>query len=197
LSQPGWYHRIGILLSRIGALPFSLPTQNAGSQPTASLTEADIEKQMDEIQVQISELRGLPSGGPVARALLSNDQLRQHVIDDFLSNYSVEDAQNEVKFLAAFGLLQPDFDMYHFLLELYSEQIAGFYDHETKEMYIVQGESFLGPERLTYAHEYIHACKIKIMIFKMVSITEMIYVELESERCAAIYLSWRRCSGVN
>jgi len=40
---------------------------------------------------------------------------------------------------------------------LYSEQIAGFYDDETKEMVVVQGEEFAGPERMTYAHEYTHA----------------------------------------
>jgi hypothetical protein len=45
----------------------------------------------------------------------------------------------------------------NFYVELLSEQVVGFYDSDTKEMYVIQGSGFLGPERLTYAHEYVHA----------------------------------------
>lgn len=97
-------------------------------------------------------LRGLQVINPVAHTSVTPAELRQHIIDNFLRDYTVEDAQAEALVLAVFGLLEPDFDLYVFYIELYSKQTAGFYDFETNEMYEVLGEDFLGPQRLTYAH---------------------------------------------
>jgi hypothetical protein len=127
-------------------------------EPTPeALLPAEIVQQMDEIHAQVSSLRGLQELEPVARYLLTPDQLRTRVIDDFLEDYTSEDAQNDALVWAAFGLLEPDFDLYDFYVELLSEQVVGFYDSDTKEMYVIQGRGFNGSERLTYAHEYVHA----------------------------------------
>jgi hypothetical protein len=127
-----------------------------GPSPGSNLP-ADVSNQMDKIQEQVIELRGLASTGPVRRSLLTQEELRQHVVNDFLKDYTQAESQKDALVLAALGLLTPDFDLYDFYVELYSEQIAGFYDDETNEMYVIQGEGFLGPERLTYSHEYTHA----------------------------------------
>ena len=58
--------------------------------------------------------------------------------------------------MAAFGLINPDFDLQNLYIDLYSEQIAGFFDIEENEMVVVQGEGFGGVERFVYAHEYTH-----------------------------------------
>jgi hypothetical protein len=133
------------------------PTQQAAEQAPSAPLPADVAKQMDQIEQQVTQIRGLNSDGPVARRLLSREQLRQHVIDDFLEDYSEKEASEDAIFLSALGLLEPDFNLYNFYLDLYSEQIAGFYDDETDEMFIVQGSGFNGPEKLTYAHEFVHA----------------------------------------
>jgi hypothetical protein len=128
------------------------------TQPTPEITlPIEIIEQMDEIQAQVSELRGLQALQPVDRYLLTPDQLRTRVIEDFLDDYTAEDARDEAIVWAAFGLLEAEFDLYEFYMELFSEQVVGYYDSETKEMYIIQGRGFTGPERLTYAHEYVHA----------------------------------------
>jgi hypothetical protein len=133
------------------------PTPQASEQPPSASLPADVARQMDDIEQQVSQLRGLQSEDPVARRLLSRDQLRQHVIDNFLKDYSEQEAADDAIFMSAFGLLKPDFDLYNFYLELYTEQIAGYYDDETDEMFVVQGSGFQGPEKLTYAHEFVHA----------------------------------------
>jgi hypothetical protein len=112
---------------------------------------------MDEIQQQVVTLRGLQPGGTFSRGLLSREQLRENVVNDFFEDYSEEDARDDSISLAAFGLLEPGFDIRAYYMELLTEQVAGYYDDETKEMYVVQGDGFLGPERLTYSHEYNHA----------------------------------------
>jgi hypothetical protein len=74
----------------------------------------------------------------------------------------------------------------NFLLELYSEQIAGFYDQKTKEMYVVQGESFQGSERMTYAHEFTHVLQDQNYDIQNGLNYKDDTCKLESERCAAI-----------
>lgn len=177
---------IGILFFQNSPNSINFPSLEPTPQDTASLTDEEIRKQMDEIQTQVSNFRGLNPSVSVVRSLLTSDQLRQHVTDDFLKDYTPEDAQNDAISLAAFGLLQPDFDLHNFLLELYSEQIAGFYDQETKEMYVVQGESFQGSERLTYAHEFIHVLQDQNYDIQNGLNYKDETCELESERCAAI-----------
>lgn len=176
----------GVLIFRNNPSLSILPTETIVQQPEIELTASDIEKQMDDIQTQVSAMRGLDSSGPVTRALLTSDELRQHVLDDFLEDYTPEEAQEDVIALAAFGLIDSGFDLHGFLLELYTEQIAGFYDHETKEMYVVQGESFQGPERLTYAHEYQHVLQDQNYdIQDGLNYNEEV-CEVDSERCAAV-----------
>lgn len=122
----------------------------------------EIRLQMDTIQAQVSQLRGLEQKESVPRFLLTADELRERVETDFFKDYSLEEAADDVQVLAAFGLLSPDFDLYGFYRELYSEQVAGYYDPETKEMYVVKGMGFKGTERMTYAHEFTHALQDQV-----------------------------------
>jgi hypothetical protein len=142
--------------------------------------------QMEQIQMQVIQERGLTPKGDFVRVLFSPEELRQRVLDDFLENYSLEEAREDAIILAAFGLLESDFDLYSFYSELLSEQIAGFYDDETKEMVVVADVGFGAPERLTYAHEYTHALQDQNYDFDK----ELNYndeaCEDDTERCAAI-----------
>ena len=158
--------------------------------PAPSLPDGEIPPavvaQMMEIEQQVITLRGLPPNGEFKRALFSSDQLRERVINDFFKDYTPEDAQKDAQVLAAFGLIAPDFDFYAFYTDLLSEQVAGFYDNETKEMVVVQGEAFAGSERLTYAHEYTHALQDQTYDIKNGLEYDDEPCEENSERCAAI-----------
>jgi len=161
-----------------------------GSTPAPPLSGGEIPPevvaQMMEIERQVISLRGLPPNGEFSRALLAPDQLRERVVNDFFKDYTPEDAQKDAQMLAAFGLITPDFDFYTFYTDLLSEQIAGFYDNETKEMVVVQGEAFAGSERLTYAHEYTHALQDQNYDIKNGLKYDDEPCEENSERCSAI-----------
>lgn len=139
------------------------PVSTPGRHPVSTLVvpsgdlSAGVLAQMDEIEAQAITLRGLRPVNQVVRSLLNPDELRQHVLDDFLRDYSAADAANDVIELSLLGLLEPGYDLWNLYLELYAEQIAGFYDDSTQTLYVVQGSGFAGPERLTYAHEFVHA----------------------------------------
>ena len=148
--------------------------------------DLDIDQKINLIETQISKLRGWEPKSKVDRNFLTTNELRQHVLDDFLADYSVQDAHNDALVLWTFGLLDKDFDLYNFYVDLYTEQIAGFYDQKTKQMYVVQDNEFSGPERLTYAHEFVHALQDQYYdIENGLNFNDDI-CQTETERCAAI-----------
>ncbi|MEW6716014.1 MAG: hypothetical protein AB1345_00695 [Chloroflexota bacterium] len=146
----------------------------------------NIARQTNLIEEQIINLRGWQPTGPVTRTLLNQAQLHQHVLEDFQEDYTAEEAYDDTLTLAAFGLLEPTFDLYNFYIELYSEQIAGFYDDDVKQMFVVQDDAFDGPERMTYAHEYVHVLQDQIYDFDEGLNYNDDACEEDSERCAAI-----------
>lgn len=164
----------------------SASTLQAATATTETSLPQSILHQMDEIQEQVVDLRGLSPSRPVDRELLTAEQLRQRVIDDLIDDYSEEEASEDVIFLAAFGLIDPEFDLLNFYIELYSEQIAGFYDDEAEKMYVVQGEDFRGTERLTYAHEYVHALQDQHFDLDEGLNYNDEACEVDAEKCAAV-----------
>ena len=130
---------------------YSTPTPT-GPTPTP-LSEQQI---MDQIQTQVISIRGLQPTGPVTRGFLTSAQLRDKVINDFFKDYTAADQAKDLRELSLVGLLNSNFDLHTFYINLYSEQIAGYYDPKTKTMYVVSDTSFNGPAKDTYAHEYTH-----------------------------------------
>ncbi len=175
--------------------PTSTPSLEAsGPQPTIQDTETpppvpippEIADQMEEIESQVIAIRNLQPSGTVTRALLNRDQLRQKIEEDFFEDYSPEEARVDSLVLSTLGLLEPGFDMFTFYQDLLSEQIAGQYDNESKEMDVVQGFGFGGLERLTYAHEYTHALQDQNFDIENGLNYNDAACEEDWERCAAV-----------
>lgn len=162
--------------------PTSIPTE----APTQVPIPPEIAAQMDEIESQVIVLRKLQPAGTVSRRLLSRDELRQKIETDFFEDYSTEEAQDDNLVLSALGLLEPGFDMFTFYQDLLSEQIAGQYDQNSKEMDVVQSTGFGGTERLTYAHEYTHALQDQNYDIENGLNYSSEACEEDSERCAAV-----------
>lgn len=143
-----------VFITGASLLPFSRGTATPiPFTPAATLT---VDQQMDEIQSQVLSFRGLKLKAPLSRALMTPELLKDKVINDFFKDYTPEEAKSDAEVLSALGLLNSNFDLLTFYQDLYSEQIAGYYDNETKDMYVVTGEAFGGTERMTYAHEFTH-----------------------------------------
>ena len=146
----------------------------------------DTTAQMDQIESQVSELRGLKAANAVQRGFLTNEELKQRVLTDFFKDFTDEDAVTQVRLLAELGLLDKNFDLKKFYIDLYSEQIAGFYDQETKEMYVIQSGGFGGAQRMTYAHEYTHVLQDQTYDIRNGLKINTDSCDTDSERCSAI-----------
>jgi hypothetical protein len=164
-------------------------TQNStplsGTQSPLTLT-SDIAKQMDEIQLDVNSIRGLKMKTDLQRALMTPEKLKDTVVNEFFADYTPEDAKKDVKVLSTLGLLEPNFDLRQFYLDLYSEQIAGYYDSTTKEMYVIAGKDFGGLERITYAHEFTHVLQDQNYDMENGLKLNEEYCKNETEYCAAV-----------
>ncbi len=143
------------LRAQVDALAQQL--RDAGLEPI-EVTSPQNAEAMDTIEQAVQEIRGLTALRPVTRTLLTGDELRQHVIELQEKNYSRSDARDDTLSLAAFDLLKPDFELYDFIVDLYTEQIAGFYDPDTDQLYVIAEPGDLSVlEQVTFAHEFDHA----------------------------------------
>jgi len=147
---------------------------------------ADIADIVLEIEGQVNQIRGLDPVKPVPKILMSPEALEDKVVNEFFADYSDEDARQDVLVLSLLGLLPSEFDLKDFYNQLYSEQISGFYDSETEEIYIVRGADFDGGEKLTYAHEFTHVLQDQTFSFDEGLNYNEDACEEDSERCAAI-----------
>jgi len=118
---------------------------------------ADILEQLDQLESAARAVRRRTPAEPVERAFVSREDLRAYLEEEFARDYPQDQAAAESQLLALLGLLPPGTDLYTLLLDLYTEQVAGFYDLEAGTMYLVSGGE-LGPlEKITFVHEYVHA----------------------------------------
>ena len=161
-------------------------TATAVPQANPEAVEDKISASMDEVERQVSQIRGLKLDNAIPRKLLTEEELQATVENDFFKDYSAEDAASDARVLSLLGLLPRDFDLLSFYRELYSEQIAGYYDDEIKAMFVVKNSGFTGVERDTYAHEFTHALQDAAFDFNgAMNYTDEACQE-DSERCAAL-----------
>jgi len=170
--------------------PTSIPTpvtETTAPQPeNEEPLSAEILNQMDEIQQQVMQIRGKELKHELQRDLMTPEELQDKIINEFFVDYTEEDVERDVKVLTTLGLLDYDFDLRQFYLDLYTEQVAGYYDSETKEMYVIAGKEFAGAERMTYAHEFNHVLQDQYYDLENGLKLNEDYCELDTEYCAAV-----------
>lgn len=131
-----------------------LPTP--ATQEGSSGLPADTLAEMRRIQQEVIEIRQLLPEYEIPRSFLTPEELKSIVADEFFSNYTEENAEVEAKVLSMFGLVEPDLDLFQFYQDLYTEQVAGFYDPLNDEMKVIKASDFNVNTQSTYAHEYSH-----------------------------------------
>jgi hypothetical protein len=167
------------------------PADEATTQPeptpeTSQVAPADIDDpyaaERASIEANVAAIRGLQPKEPVAPISLTPAELRQRLEEEFLKDYSAEQARQDAITLSAFDFMAADFDLHSFILELLTEQIAGYYDPETDEFVIISDdEEFDALEQVAHAHEYVHALQDQYHNLELLDEDE-----LESEAAFAI-----------
>jgi len=86
----------------------------------------------------------------------TKEQVHAFLVKQFEDERSQTDLAAQQTLLRRLGLVPEDFDLRALMLDLYTEQIVGFYDPETKVLYVIDGAK---PEEVGFVveHELVHA----------------------------------------
>lgn len=147
---------VAALLSLIGN------TALIAQQPAPQLQTADAAKTAkvlaatEEILAEVSKLRGLAVLAPVKSGAKSRAEIEQEVVRNFAEKTKPAALEASRKALVAFGLAPKDFRYREFVIQLLTEQVAGFYRPKSKELFIADWND-LEQQRPVMAHELVHA----------------------------------------
>lgn len=113
-------------------------------------------KEVADAIPKIEKVTGLKYKKPPVLERRTKEQVHQYLIKQFEDERSQSDLAAQQILLRRLGLVPEDFDLRALMLDLYTEQIAGFYDPATKVLYVVDGAK---PEEVGFLveHELVHA----------------------------------------
>ncbi len=126
-----------------------------------SLDPAVVERMRRELaglMVEAEEVRGLPFLSIPTVVILDEAEFTERVAGLIAEDLDEEELAIDSRFFALLGMLPEGADLYSLFIDLYSEQIAGFYDGDAAEM-VVPGspDGFTPLQRITVVHELVHA----------------------------------------
>jgi hypothetical protein len=151
---------IGATGARVGAKPSSSPTasgeMSASARPSPSGSEDELAV-FAKIERQVSAMRQLPPADIGPPDVISRAQLAKELDRIFDETWSPKQRAADNLTLRAMGLLSRSQDIRELTESLYSDQVLGFYDFDTKRMVVVSDAGLTAEAKITYAHEFTHA----------------------------------------
>ena len=88
--------------------------------------------------------------------VISTEELTERVVAQVAEEY--EDVETDEALYRLLGLVPPDYDLLDNLTMLYGEQVAGYYEGDTKELVVTaRNDEFTPLEEATLVHELTHA----------------------------------------
>ena len=136
------------------------------SQPPVTTTTPDlsgvtgisdeVKAQLEQIIKDAQQVRGLPFISPPVITVVSDTELEDRVRAEIVKETA--DFPADEALYKMLGLLAEDADFEQIVLDLYGEQVAGFYDGETGEIVVpAREDGFSIIQRATLLHEMVHA----------------------------------------
>ncbi len=121
-----------------------------------SLDQAALEALVDSLMPSVAAATGVPFRSRPAIGVRSREQVRGYLLaklDQELPPARLEGITTAYRLL---GLIPDTLDVAQLIVDLYTEQVAGFYDPDSSMLYAVQGGDRT-QLRLILAHELVHA----------------------------------------
>jgi hypothetical protein len=119
---------------------------------------AEMREEIGVLILDAEESRGLPFLAVPTITILDQTAFTERVNTDLTADLAEEDLTTDEALLTLLGMLEPDDDLESMIIELYTEQVAGFYDTETKELVVPVATDGITPlQSITIVHELVHA----------------------------------------
>lgn len=153
----------GTTVADPGTLPEATTTT---SQPDPSFTVPDltdlpdlapeVREQLPDLILAAQEIRELAFLQPPRIVVVSEEELELRLLS--VIEEQLEDLPADTALYRLLGLLDDEDDLEQLLLDLYQEQVAGFYDGETGEVVVPAQPGGLSVlQQSTLVHELVHA----------------------------------------
>ena len=149
-------------MRRRGAVALAVAVVAAGAVAVCAGARAlrtqdeGIERMAREMTPQVERALGLRFRRPPVVALRSRDQVRAYLTRKMAEQLPPAELAAIQRFYRAFGLVADTVDIRRLMLDLYGEQVAGFYDPDSSVLYVVRGAE-PAMVRFILAHEMVHA----------------------------------------
>jgi hypothetical protein len=134
----------------------TLPEPTWDELPGVEALPQEVQDELLELVRTTEEIRGLRFMDPPIILVVSEAELEERVrgqIEEESEDFPADEALYKL-----LGLLEDDVDLQSLLLDLYGEQVAGYYDGETGELVVpTREEGFSVVQRATMVHELTHS----------------------------------------
>ena len=110
----------------------------------------------DSLLPRLEQLAGLSATGPLHLARRTREQLRGFIVERLEEDLPPEEALALRDVYALLGALPDTLDLRALLVELYTEQVVGYYDPAADTLFLVEGMPAEQVEGVL-AHELVHA----------------------------------------
>lgn len=118
----------------------------------------DLENNVETVFNKVQEIRNLKAKSQVKVGIKDPAELSTYLGKIFKDEYKDSDIRNDYLTLYHFGLIKKETDLKKTFLDLYGEQIAGFYDNKSRELYVIDNPKLSDLEsQIVISHELIHA----------------------------------------
>ncbi len=108
----------------------------------------------DRVTAGMPALRGLPFLKPLDLQVVTSEETHALFEKEFAKEMPPEKMEAQQESMLAFGLLEPGQDLRRILTGAFVDLVGGFYDPETKKLYLIRGVPAQG---MIAAHEMTHA----------------------------------------
>lgn len=128
----------------------------AAEHHISSAEAAELFRSVDDILKFASDRTGLPILHPVKKKLATREEVAKYVEKRMKEQESTERLDHSAQALKKLGLLPRDFNLREYMLNLYKEQVEGWYDAHNKTVYLLD---WVAPDvqKPVMAHELVHA----------------------------------------
>ena len=162
-----------LILSLISESCLSTTEENAKDEKT-------LEAQFENILNNVEEIRGLKRTEDIKVNFLNKRGLEQKLTDELLAINNKEDTHKQEILFKTLKLIGSDVNLLELLNSMYLQNIMGYYDTETREIYLISESNTITPSiELTLAHEYVHA--LQQQHFDIITLTKNVEGRTENE----------------
>jgi len=91
----------------------------------------------EDIRERLSRTRGLAFLEPVPVSVVRSSEVRSYLIEELSRELPPEEFRNLTRVYSRLKLLDPDDDLQGAVLDLYQDQVAGFYDPRKQSLFLV------------------------------------------------------------